>query len=351
MDIKTLLKHMTERNATDLILSSGAPPTIRLSGKLVFTDYETLTKESSKELTYSILSAAQKKKFEEELELDIPYDLANVARFRVNVHMQRESVAAALRVIPTEIPNIEDLHLPPTVSQLAHEPRGLVLVTGPTGSGKTTTQACMVDIVNQSRACHIITVEDPIEYLHKNKKSIVEQREVGVDTKSFATALKYVLRQNPDVILVGEMRDLETIQTAITAAETGHLVISTLHTNDAVQAIDRMIDVFPPHQQQQVRMQLSLSLKGVIAQQLIPRADGKGLLPAIEILKVTSGVKNIIRKAQTQEIYSMMEIGGKFGMQSMDAALKSLYKSKLITYDEALFRAINPEHLQKTIQE
>ncbi len=351
MDIKTLLKHMADRNATDLILSSGAPPTIRVAGTLIFTDYQVLNKDSVKEVVYSMISPAQKKKFEETLELDFPYELEGVARFRVNIHVQKQSVACAIRIIPTEIPTIEGLHLPKAVSELAHEPRGLVLVTGPTGSGKTTTQACMLDIVNQSRACHIITIEDPIEYIHKNKRSIVEQREVGIDTKSFNMALKFVLRQDPDVILVGEMRDLETIQTAITAAETGHLVISTLHTNDAVQAIDRMVDVFPPHQQQQIRLQLSLTLKGVIAQQLIPRADGKGLIPVVEILRVTSGVRNIIRKAQTQEIYSMMEIGGKYGMQSMDSALKALYKSKLITYDEALFRAINPEHLSKIIME
>jgi len=351
MNIKTLLKHMSERNATDLILSEGAPPTIRIAGKLIFTDFECLTKDSIKELVYSMLSPAQKKKFEERIELDFPYELEGIARFRINLHMQKGSIAAAIRIIPAEIPTLEELHLPTAVSELAHEPRGLVLVTGPTGSGKTTTQACMVDIINQSRACHIITIEDPIEYLHKNKRSIVEQREVGIDTESFNIALKFVLRQNPDVILVGEMRDLETIATAITAAETGHLVISTLHTNDAVQTIDRIIDVFPPYQQQQIRLQLSLTLKGVIAQQLVPRADGKGLIPVVEILRVTAGVRNIIRKAQTQEIYSMMEIGGKYGMQTMDGALKSLYKSKLITYEEALFRAINPDQLSKTITE
>jgi len=349
MKIETLLRLMVEKDASDLLITVGAPPVLRISGNLVQTDYESLTAASAKELIYSMLSQEQKDKFEKKKELDFPFEVGNIARFRVNLHMQRETVAAALRIIPADIPKLEDLRLPKAIADLSNEARGLVLVTGPTGSGKTTTQACMIDLINSSRKCHIITVEDPIEYIHKHKKSIVEQREIGVDTESFDIALRHVLRQNPDVILIGEMRDIESIQVAITAAETGHLVISTLHTNDAVQSIDRMIDVFPPHQQSQIRLQLSLALSGVVAQQLVPRADGKGLIVCVEVLKVTTGVRNIIRKAQTQEIYSMMEIGAKYGMQTMDSAIKDLYKSKLITYETALSRAINPEQLAKTL--
>ncbi len=351
MEIKTLLKLMAQKSATDLLLASGAPPVLRIVGGLTLTDYETLTPKSAKELIYTMLSPLQKEKFETRKELDFPYEVPGLARFRVNLHMQQGSVAAALRMIPAQIPTLEELRLPKAVAELAHEPRGLVLVTGPTGAGKTTTQACMIDMINSSRNCHIITVEDPIEYLHKHKRSIVEQREVGVDTESFNIALRHVLRQEPDVILFGEMWDLVSFQVAITAAETGHLVISTLHTNDAVQAIDRIVDVFSPHQQSQIRLQLSLALRGVIAQQLIPTADGTGLITAVEILKITTGVRNIIRKAQTQEIYSMMEIGAKYGMQTMDSALKSLYQSKLIKYEDALSRALNPEQLAKTLSE
>jgi twitching motility protein PilT len=349
MKIETLLRLMVEKDASDLLITVGAPPVLRISGNLVQTDYESLTAASAKELIFSMLSPEQKDKFEKKKELDFPFEVGNIARFRVNLHMQRETVAAALRIIPADIPKLEDLRLPKAIADLSNEARGLVLVTGPTGSGKTTTQACMIDLINSSRKCHIITVEDPIEYIHKHKKSIVEQREIGVDTESFDIALRHVLRQNPDVILIGEMRDIESIQVAITAAETGHLVISTLHTNDAVQSIDRMIDVFPPHQQSQIRLQLSLALSGIVAQQLVPRADGKGLIVCVEVLKVTTGVRNIIRKAQTQEIYSMMEIGAKHGMQTMDSAIRDLYKSKLITYETALSRAINPEQLAKTL--
>jgi twitching motility protein PilT len=349
MDIKALLKLMVEKSATDLILVAGSPPALRLSGRLIPTDYETLEDESLKSLLYPILSPEQKTKFDSTQELDIAYELPKAARFRVNLHIQRGTVGAAFRLIPTEIPTLEDLRLPKAVAELAHEQRGLVLVTGPTGAGKTTTQACMIDIINSSRESHIITIEDPIEYIHKHKKSIVEQREVGTDTESFNTALRHVLRQNPDVILIGEMRDLDSIQVAVTAAETGHLVLSTLHTNDAVQAIDRMIDVFPPHQQTQVRMQLSLCLQGVIAQQLVPRADKKGMIAAVEVLKANTGVKNIIRKAQSQEIYSQMEMGSKYGMQTMDMALRDLYQKGVISYDDAIAKAINAEHLSKIL--
>ncbi|MFC1560206.1 type IV pilus twitching motility protein PilT [Candidatus Margulisiibacteriota bacterium] len=347
MEINELLKNVIESNASDLIINAGIAPVIRVGGELQYVGNATLNAEAAKELIYSMLSDAQKKTFEATKELDVNYEVKKLSRFRVNVHYQRGTVAAALRVIPSQIPTLEDLRLPRTIADIANEPRGLILVTGPTGSGKTTTQACMLDMINANRKCHVITVEDPIEYVHRNRSSIIEQREIGGDTDSFNQALKHVLRQDPDVILVGEMRDLETIQTAITAAETGHLVISTLHTNDAVQAIDRMVDVFPQYQQSQIRMQLSLVLQSIIAQQLLPRADKKGVVAAIEILRVTSAIRNLIRKAQTYEIYSMLEIGTKQGMQSMDNAIKELYGEKAITYETALAHAVNQDTFKR----
>jgi twitching motility protein PilT len=347
MDINTLLKKVVDEGASDLLIVAGVPPVLRINNELTYSDSTQLTSEAAKQLIYSLLTKEQISEFEENKELDSGYELRGYSRFRVNIHYQKGTVAASLRPIPADVPTMEDLRLPKIVADLAMMERGLVLVTGPTGAGKTTTQACMVDIINKKKGCHIITIEDPIEYMHTNNKSIIEQREVGTDTDSFNSALKRVLRQNPDVILVGEMRDLETIQTAITAAETGHLVISTLHTNDAVQAIDRIIDVFPPHQQSQIRMQLSLSLQGIIAQQLIPRMDKSGMVVACEILIGTSAVKNIIRKGQTQEIYPMLDIGGKFGMVGMDSSLKTLYQSKIISYEEAFAHAISQEHFDK----
>ncbi len=349
MDVSLLLNSVIKNNASDLLIVEGIAPILRISGDLVPADSKVLNAEETKALIYSLLNPSQIKEFESTKELDLSYALKGIARFRVNVHYQKGTVAASLRLIPPEIPSMEELHLPKAIEDFASLERGLVLVTGPTGAGKTTTQACMVDLINKNKSKHVITIEDPIEYSHMNKRSVVEQREVGIDTDSFNTALKRVLRQNPDVILVGEMRDLETIQTAITAAETGHLVISTLHTNDAVQSIDRIVDVFPPHQQTQIRMQLSLSLQGIIAQQLIPRLDKKGLIIAVEVLVATSAVRNLIRKSQTQEIYSMLEIGTKFGMQSMDASLKNLYLNKLISYEEAFAHALNQEHFEKTL--
>ena len=347
MEINSLLKTVVDKGASDLIIVAGNSPILRINGILAPVDTTRLSDAESKSLIYSLLSQKQIDILERTKELDCSYAIKDFSRFRVNVHYQRGTVAAALRPIPADIPRLEDLRLPKAVADFANFERGLVLVTGPTGSGKTTTQACMIDLINQNRSLHIITVEDPIEYLHANKRSIVEQREVGFDTESFNAALKYVLRQNPDVILVGEMRDLETIQTAITAAETGHLVISTLHTNDAVQSIDRIVDVFPPHQQLQVRMQLSLSLQGIIAQQLIPKMDKRGMIVATEVLVATSAVRNLIRKGTTQEISSMLDIGAKFGMMSMDACLKNMYKNKTITYEEALAHAISQEHFEK----
>lgn len=349
MDLKKLLNQVVEEKASDLHLVAGSPAILRINGELTTLSKGSLSPKETKELIYAMLTQDQIAVLEKNLELDLGYALDNRARFRVNVHFERGNPAAALRLIPTHIPTVKELGLPPIVEQFSREPRGLVLVTGPTGSGKSTTQACMIDIINTNMSKHIITVEDPIEYTHVNKKSVIEQREVGFDTRTFNNALKHVLRQDPDVILIGEMRDLETIQTAITAAETGHLVISTLHTGDATQSIDRIIDVFPPHQQNQIRQQLSLTLVGILSQQLIPRKDKTGLALATEVLKVTSAIRNLIRKTQTHEIPSMIEIGKKFGMHSMDSSLKDLYSKGLITYEDAIGRAINADQMEKSL--
>ena len=349
MEIKKLLTQVVEEKASDLHISASSPPILRINGELHFLSKTLLSASDTEALILSMLNPEQKKRLEENRELDLGYTLKDTARFRVNLHYEHGHLAAALRLVPSKIPGLKELGLPKIVEQFATEPRGLVLVTGPTGSGKSTTQACMIDIINNNDAKHIITVEDPIEYSHTNKKSVIEQREVGSDTLSFTAALKHVLRQDPDIILIGEMRDLETIQTAITAAETGHLVISTLHTGDATQSIDRIIDVFPPHQQNQIRQQLSLTLVGIISQQLIPKKDKTGLAVAIEILKVTSAIRNLIRKTQTHEIPSMIEIGKKFGMQTMDSSLKDLYTKGLISYEDAIGRAINPDQLEKSL--
>jgi len=322
---------------------------LRVAGTLVVTPYDTLTSETSKALVYSLLNEDQRSLFEKEKELDIASE-QGASRFRINVHFARGSVGAAIRRIPKKIPTLKELRMPKMLDDFCYEMRGLILVTGPTGCGKSTTQAAMIDVVNSNRTSHIITVEDPIEYVHSHKKSLIEQREVGIDTITFGNALKRVLRQDPNVILVGEMRDLETIQTAITAAETGHLVISTLHTPDAPQAIDRIIDVFPPHHQSQVRLQLSMTLKGIIAQQLIPKKDKSGVVSAVEVMVATPAVRNIIRKSTTQELYSVIEIGNKYGMQSMDSSLKELYDQNLISYDEAILHAQNVEQLTKAIK-
>jgi twitching motility protein PilT len=290
-----------------------------------------------------------RERFEQELELDMSYSLPGRARFRVNVYMQRDAVGAVFRVIPFEIKGLDDLGLPPVCADLARFPRGFVVVTGPTGSGKSTTLAGMVDVVNTERAGHIMTVEDPIEFLHKHKTCVVNQREIGADTHSFASALKHVLRQDPDVILVGEMRDLETISTAITAAETGHLVFATLHTQDAPQTIDRIIDVFPPHQQQQVRVQLATTLQGVVTQQLLQTADGHGRAVSSEVLVCTPAVRNLIREGKTHQIYSIMQAGGRFGMQTMDQSLANLVKLGQVSQQLAYERCHDPEELNRLI--
>jgi len=333
LTINNLLQMAVSNNASDLHLTVGVPPVMRIYGKLVFSEMEILTPESTKLLASEILSDAQKDLLEKEGQIDLSLSLAHIGRFRVNVFKQRGSIGLAIRLIPFEIPTFEELNLPPIIKTLAEQESGFILVTGPAGSGKSTTLASMINYINSQRSCHIITLEDPIEFLHKHKKSIVNQREIKADSKSFSAALRAALRQDPDVILVGEMRDLETISTALTAAETGHLVISTLHTDSAPQAIDRIIDVFPPHQQQQVRIQLANTLVGVVAQKLMPRADKHGLVPAVEVMIATPAIKNLIREGKTHQIYSSIQTGGKYGMQTMESSISDLYARGLISPD------------------
>ena len=348
--IPELLEVMLERGASDLHITVGTPPTIRLHGDLIWLDgYPILEARAIQGMIYAILPQKMRERLEQELELDTSYSLPGRARFRVNVYYQRDSIGAAFRLIPYEIKSVETLELPSVVADLARYPRGFVVVTGPAGSGKSTTLAALVDIVNRERRAHIMTVEDPIEFLHKHNNCVVNQREVGADTHSFAQALKHVLRQDPDVILVGEMRDLETISTAITAAETGHLVFATLHTQDAPQTIDRIIDVFPPHQQQQVRVQLATTLQGVVTQQLMQTGDGHGRVVAVEVLVCTPAVRNLIREGKVHQIYSIMQAGGRFGMQTMDQSLATLVKAGKISQQLAYERCHDVEELNRLI--
>ena len=338
--VPELLGRLLDLNGSDLHLTAGTPPTVRIHGELErLEDYPPLNPRSLQGMIYAILPQKMRERFEQELELDMSYSLPGRARFRVNVFMQRDAVGAVFRVIPFDIKNIVDLGLPPVAADLARFPRGFVVVTGPTGSGKSTTLAAMVDVVNTERSGHIMTVEDPIEFLHKHKKCVVNQREIGADTHSFASALKHVLRQDPDVILVGEMRDLETISTAITAAETGHLVFATLHTQDAPQTIDRIIDVFPEDQQEQIRTMLSVSLQGICSQLLLRRSDGQGRVPVNEILVGSPGLSNIIREGAVHKIVTYIEGGRGEGMQLMDDAIMARLKDGLVTPQEAYMKA------------
>jgi twitching motility protein PilT len=331
------LETIIESGASDLHLTSGLPPMMRVHGELrPIRGFRRLEPRDLQELIYSILNQKQRETFEDNLELDVSYALPGRARFRMNVFRQRDALGSVMRLIPFEIKSVDDLGLPPSVKEFAKLRRGLVLVTGITGSGKSTTLAGLIDIINSTRAEHIMTVEDPIEFLHTHKKAIVNQREVGTDTHGFAQALRHALRQDPDVILVGEMRDLETIQTALTAAETGHVVFGTLHTQDAPQSVDRVIDVFPPHQQQQIRVQLAGTLAGIVSQQLLATADGAGRVVAAEVLIATPAVRNLIREGKTHQIYTSMQAGGKFGMQVMDQHLAQLVKTHKVTYENAL---------------
>ncbi len=345
-----LLTIMIERGASDLHITTGTPPQIRLHGKLTpLTQFERLTPQDTQRLAYSVLNEGQKQKFEEDNELDLSFGIQGLARFRCNVYRQRGAVASAIRVIPIKIRTFDELGLPPIVEQLADRPKGLILVTGPTGSGKSTTLAAMVDKINTERTEHIMTIEDPIEFVHNHKRCLVNQREVFSDTQSFKNALKYILRQDPDVVLVGEMRDLETISAALTIAETGHLTLGTLHTNSCAQTINRIIDVFPTTQQSQVRAQLSLVLEGVLSQQLIPTPDGRGRVMSLEIMVTPPAIRNLIREEKIHQIYSAMQAGQKFGMQTMNQSLLDLVQKRKISREEALNRSTLPEELAQQL--
>jgi len=342
---------MTESGASDLHISTGTPPRLRVDGKLRVMDHPQLTPTDTKALCYSILTDAQKHRFEEHNELDLSFGIKGLSRFRANIFMQRGAVAGAFRTIPFQIRTFNELGLPDIVNELVKKPRGLILVTGPTGSGKSTTLAAMIDRINDERHEHIITVEDPIEYLHNHKKCLINQREVNADTLSFKAALKYVLRQDPDVVLIGEMRDLETIEAALTVSETGHLTLATLHTNSAVQTINRIIDVFPAHQQEQIRVQLSFVLEGILSQQLLPRKSGQGRVMSVEILVPNPAIRNLIREDKVHQIYSQMQTGqSRSGMQTMNQSLFDLYTKGLISYEEAMGRSMIPEELITMIQ-
>ncbi len=384
MQIDDLLRETVQAKASDLHLTVGIPPTIRVWGKLAPLSHAALTAEDTFQLAYSMVNTFQKQKFEKNWELDLSYAVAGLGRFRVNLYRQRGSVGVAARVISESIPSIEDLNIPMVLKDLARLPRGLILVTGPTGHGKSTTLASMIDFINTERAGHIVTIEDPIEYVHHHKKSMINQRELGFDTQTFPNALRAVLREDPNVIMVGEMRDLETISAALTIAETGHLVLATLHTADASQSIDRIIDVFPPYQQQQIRVQLSTVLEAVVSQQLMPNlrfADRRterrlvaavavssggstppgspeswpsieqiGRVPAVEIMMATPGIRNLIREGKTHQIHTAIQTGAQYGMQTMDQSLFSLFTRRLISLEDALARAVHPEELRKMIE-
>ncbi len=381
MHINELLKETMDAQASDLHLTAGRKPTIRVWGKLQPLEHrEVLSPEDTSQLAYSMLNAFQKQKFEKTWELDLSYGVPGLGRFRVNLYRQRGATGIAMRSIPSVIPSIEDLNLPPILRDLSRKPRGLVLVTGPTGHGKSTALAAMLDAINSERAVHIVTVEDPIEYLHDHKKGIVNQRELGFDTQSFPNALRGVLREDPNVVMVGEMRDLETISAALTIAETGHLVFATLHTANAAQSIDRIVDVFPPYQQQQIRIQLASVIEAVISQQLLanhryatraahahmdghrraaaatatiqrvwPTLDEIGRVPAVEIMMATPAIRNLIREAKTHQIESALQTGGQYGMQTMDMALADLVRRHLVSHEDAIARAIHPDELRKLI--
>src|SRR5437773_5220113 len=351
ISLSELLHKLSEMGGSDLHITTGTPPLVRVHGEVQPLDgYRPLTSSETKQLAYSVLTDAQKHRFEENLELDLSFGVKGLSRFRANVFNQRGAVGAVFRAIPYEIKSFEDLGLHPVVKELCNKPRGLVLVTGPTGSGKSTTLAAVIDKINKERHEHILTIEDPIEFLHNHKNCIVNQREVNADTKGFAQALRTALRQDPDVVLVGEMRDLETIESALRIAETGHLTFATLHTNSAVQTVNRIIDVFPAHQQAQIRAQLSFVLEGIICQSLLPRANGKGRALAMEILIPNSAIRNLIREDKVHQIYSTMQTGQiLYGMQTFNQSLATLYFKKQISLSTALSRSSNPDELQEMI--
>lgn len=344
-----LLKKASEMNASDVHLTVGIPPVMRINGNLVPFGEDKFTPKEIERCVKEILNEDQLNKYNEFGEIDLSYSLNGVGRFRINVFRQRGSSAIALRTVPLQVPTLDKLGMPQIIKDLTKKTRGLILVTGPTGSGKSTTLAAMINEINSTRSTHIITLEDPIEYLHKHKKSIVNQREIGYDTKSYANALRASLREDPDIILIGEMRDLETISIALTAAETGHLVLSTLHTMGVSKSIDRIVDVFPPYQQQHIKIQLAAVLEGVIYQQLIPKADENGRVAALEMMIATPAIKNLIREGKTYQIDSTIQTGGKYGMKTMDMSLVELYKSGVISYDDAMTYAVDSDIMSRLI--
>lgn len=346
-NLHQLLKAMIERGASDLHITTGSPPQMRVDGHITPLKAPPLSPTETKQLCYSVLTEAQKHKYEEENELDLSFGVRDLSRFRANLFTQRGAVAGAFRAVPQQTRSFEDLGLPQVVADLAKRPRGLVLVTGPTGSGKSTTLAAMIDFINTTRHEHIVTIEDPIEFIHQHKNCVVNQREVGADTRSFKVALKYILRQDPDVVLVGELRDLETIEAALTIAETGHIVYASLHTNSAVQTINRVIDVFPPFQQAQVRAQLSFVLEGIVCQTLVPKAGGSGRVIACEVMVPNPAIRNLIREDKVHQIYSSMQVGqSRYGMQTFNQSLASLVARKIITSEDALARTSDADELR-----
>ena len=348
--IDKLLQEAHLKKASDMHITVGVEPIFRINGALIKADHFKLKPADTEEMFKSSTTAEQQQRFNELGEIDFSYSLSGYGRFRVNAFRQRGTIAIVLRLVADKVPTLEDLKHPEIMKTLSLKPRGLVLVTGPTGSGKSTTLAAMINLINQTEAAHIITMEDPIEYLHRHNKSIVNQREVNTDSISFANALRAALREDPDVILVGEMRDAETVSTAITAAETGHLVFATLHTSDAAQTIDRIIDTFPPHQQQQVKSQLSMILQGIISQQLLPLKDGSGRIAALEILVATPAIRNLIREGKTHQILSSVQTGAKYGMQTMDMALRDLVQKNLVEFEEALSLASDPDTFMRMVK-
>jgi twitching motility protein PilT len=349
--VEELLQQLVERGGSDLHVTAGAPPKIRIDGKLISTEHNVLDPETSQRLVYSILDSEQVARFERDLELDMSFGIAGLGRFRTNVFLQRGAVGAAMRIIPFEIRTPKELGLTTSlVESICGLPKGLVLVTGATGSGKSTTLASMVDYINRTRNAHIVTIEDPIEFVHRNKGCLINQREVGSDTTGFQAALRHVLRQDPDIVLIGEMRDQTTIEAALTLAETGHLTLASLHTSDVVQTINRIVDVFPAYQQQQIRTQLSFVLSAVFCQQLMPCADGRGRCLAAEVMVANSAIRSLIREDKAHQIYSIIQTGGKAGMRTMNQALFELYQSKQITYEDALARTSDPDDLKRVMQ-
>ncbi len=349
--LEDLLKAAAKSGASDLHITVGLPPMLRVTGKLSPIDeLKSLTADDTERLVMSMISEDNKQVFDDEGHVDFSLGIPGIGRFRVNAYKQRGTCGAAIRVIPFDVPNLRDLGLPQSIEAFVDKPRGFVVVTGPTGSGKSTTLAALVELINSKRNCHVMTIEDPIEYLHKHKKAIVNQREIGEDAKSFPSALRAALREDPDVILVGEMRDLETMATAITAAETGHLVLATLHTGDAVQTIDRIIDVYPEYQQRQVRVQLAGTLEAVIAQQLIPKKDKSGRVPAVEIMVGTPAVKSLIREGKTHQLRSLIQTGARFGMQTMEQSLRSWVEQGVVSEEDALAVAVDADDLRRLLK-